>query len=107
MNLPNIIAALVKAQNNFDSMAYANCFSETAIVFDEGKTHQGRAEIEKWIAKANQSYQTVMKVIRFEEKERTGILTAEISGNFPGIPVVLKYHFKMNGGLIQSLKIAA
>lgn len=25
------------AQNQFDGVAYANCFSETAVVFDEGK----------------------------------------------------------------------
>ncbi|WP_343539570.1 hypothetical protein [Sphingobacterium thalpophilum] len=42
MNLPNIISDLVKAQNEFDSAAYANCFTEDAEVFDEGKTHNGK-----------------------------------------------------------------
>ena len=46
-NLPKVIVDLVEAQNNFDSKAYANCFSQTAVVFDEGKTHQGQQEIEK------------------------------------------------------------
>ncbi|MHA4844774.1 hypothetical protein ACX0G7_11450 [Flavitalea antarctica] len=44
MNLPKVLANLVKAQNDFDSTAYADCFSETAVVFDEGKTHTGRKE---------------------------------------------------------------
>lgn len=30
MNIPKVIAALVRAQNNFDCVSYANFFSETA-----------------------------------------------------------------------------
>lgn len=44
MNLPKVITELVKTQNSFDSAAYANCFSETAVAFDEGKTHNGKKE---------------------------------------------------------------
>jgi len=46
MNLPEVVSELVRTQNNLDSVAYANCFSETAVVYDEGKTHHGRKEIE-------------------------------------------------------------
>ena len=46
-----------------------------------------------------------MTLISFEEKGTAGILTAENSGTFPGSPIVLKYHFEINDGLIQSLKI--
>jgi hypothetical protein len=41
MNLPNVITGLVKAQDVHDSAAYANCFAETACVFDEGKLRNG------------------------------------------------------------------
>ncbi len=105
MDLPKVVADLVKAQNNFDSIAYANCFSETAVVFDEGKTHNGRTEIEQWIADANQRYKATMRPIRFEEKETESILNAEISGTFDGSPIVLKYHFELEGELIKSLRI--
>lgn len=101
MNLPNIISELVKAQNEFDSAAYANCFTENAEVFDEGKTHNGKAEIENWIDKANKEYKATMKSLDYNKN----ILSAEISGTFPGSPLVLKYHFELNDGLIQSLKI--
>lgn len=37
MNLPKIITDIVTAQNNFDSAVDTICFSETALVFDEGK----------------------------------------------------------------------
>lgn len=102
-NLPKVIEDLVKAQDNFDSNAYANCFTETAVVFDEGKTHNGRKEIEKWIDKANTAYQATMKPINYSETEQ--ILEAEISGNFPGSPIVLSYQFEIINQQIQSLKI--
>ncbi len=103
MNLPKVVAELVKTQNNFDSVAYANCFTETAVVFDEGKTHNGRREIENWIEKANKEYQATMKPLEYSEKEE--ILKAEVSGNFPGSPIVLSYHLEIADELIHSLKI--
>ncbi|MEY8760424.1 nuclear transport factor 2 family protein [Chryseobacterium tongliaoense] len=103
MNLPNIISELVKAQNEFNSAAYANCFAENAEVFDEGKTYNGKAEIENWIDKANKKYNATMKPLDYNENE--SILSAEASGTFPGSPIVLKYHFQLSDGYIQSLKI--
>ena len=103
MKLPNVIADLTKAQNNFDSVAYANCFSETATVFDEGKTHNGKTEIQQWIEKANEEYQAVMKPLEYSAIEE--VLKAEVSGNFTGSPIVLTYHFRLQNGLIESLKI--
>jgi ketosteroid isomerase-like protein len=105
MNLPKVIAALVTAQNNFDSAAYANCFSETAVVFDEGKTHTGRKEIERWIADANERYKATMQPVSFEEEETGSLLKAEVSGNFDGSPIVVSYHLEMLGNSIQSLRI--
>lgn len=105
MNLPKIIEDLVVAQNNFDSVAYASCFSETAVVFDEGKMHNGRKEIERWIADANERYEATMKPVSFEEKETESLLKAEASGKFSGSPIVLSYHLEIANDLIQSLKI--
>ncbi|MGK9124259.1 nuclear transport factor 2 family protein [Olivibacter sp. SA151] len=105
MKLPKVITKLVEAQNQADSVAYANCFSETATVFDEGKTYKGKTDIEQWIANANENYKAVMQPLHFEEKETTSILKAEVSGIFPGSPVVLNYHLEIADGHIQSLKI--
>jgi len=105
MKLPNVVQELIKAQNNFDSVAYANLFSETGVVYDEGKTHTGKKEIQEWIAEANEKYKSVMQPVEYTGKGNKGILSAECSGLFAGSPIVLKFHFEMNEGLIQSLKI--
>lgn len=103
MNLPKVILDLVNAQDNFDSTAYVNCFTETATVFDEGNTYIGKKEIRNWIEKANKEYQVKMKPLEYSAKEQ--ILKAEISGKFSGSPLVLAYHYEFYDELIQSLKI--
>ncbi|MGS2764792.1 nuclear transport factor 2 family protein [Sinomicrobium sp. M5D2P9] len=105
MNLPKVIKDLIAAQDNFDSAAYAECFTETAQVFDEGKDHVGKDEIEQWNVETNAKYNTVVKPIRYEGNETLGILTAESSGTFPGSPIVLKHNFVFEDGLIKSLRI--
>lgn len=103
MNLPKVLTDLVAAQNSSDSEAYANCFSETAIVLDEGKRHTGKAAIKNWIAKANHEYNIKMKPLDYSATKQT--LEAEISGTFQGSPLVITYQFKIEEGQIQSLKI--
>jgi len=44
-----------------------------------------------------------MKPLEYSEAER--ILTTEVSGNFPGSPIMMKYHYEFEDGLIQALKI--
>lgn len=105
MNLPDIVTELVKAQNEFNSGAYADCFTENAEVFDEGKTYTGKTEIENWIDKANNEYRAKMKPLDYNGPQN--ILSAEISGTFPGSPIVLKYHFHLSDGQIKSLKITS
>ena len=105
MNLPKVITDLVDAQNSFDSIAYANCFSETAVVFDEGKKHNGRLEIQDWIQESNEKYKSVMKPLEYTENGSSGVLSAECSGTFPGSPITLKFHFDIIGGEIQQLKV--
>jgi len=105
MNLPKVISDLIKAQNNFDSVAYATCFSETGVMLDEGKTHTGRVEIERCIDEANKKYRSVMKPLEYTENGTSSILLAECSGTFPGSPLVLKFHFELADGQIQHLNV--
>lgn len=105
MKLPNVVQELIKAQNNFDSEAYANLFSETGVAYDEGETHTGRKEVQKWIAGTNEKYKSVMQPVEYTEKGNKSVLTANVSGTFPGSPIMMKFNFEINEGLIQSLRI--
>ncbi|SFU20523.1 hypothetical protein SAMN04489724_0324 [Algoriphagus locisalis] len=101
--IPQVVAQLIEAQKHFDSTSYASCFTETAIVFDEGKNYSGRRQIREWIEKANQEYKISMIPLEYSESDQT--LKAEVKGQFPGSPIVLNYQYEFNDGLIQSLKI--
>lgn len=105
MNLPKVVTDLIKAQNEFDSVAYSNCFSETGVMHDEGNLHKGRVEIEHMIDEANKKYQSVMKPLEYTENGTTSVLSAECSGTFPGSPIILKFHFDIVEGEIQHLKV--
>lgn len=105
MNLPEIVSELIKTQNSFDSVAYANCFSETAVVRDEGKTHKGKKQIREWIAGANERYRATMEPLDFKEGGSKSILKVEVEGTFDGSPIVLDYHLEIADGLIQSVRI--
>lgn len=107
MNLPKIVLELVRTQNNFDSVAYANCFSETAVVHDEGKTHNGKKEIKEWIADANERYRATMEPLDFQENGSKGKLQVKVEGNFEGSPIVLDYHLEISDDLIQSVRVTA
>ncbi|RBQ11474.1 nuclear transport factor 2 family protein [Pedobacter miscanthi] len=105
MKLPEIVSELVRTQNNFDSVDYANCFSQTAIVHDDGKTHKGKKEIEEWITDANEKYSATMEPLDFEENGLQSKLKVKVEGNFDGSPIVLNYHLEISDGLIQSLRV--
>ncbi len=105
LNLPKVISDLLTAQKNYDSDAYADCFSETAVVFDEGNEYKGRKEIKNWIEDANQQFKTTMEAIKYSETNSTGILTAKISGEFEGSPVLLDYHLTIADNRIERLEI--
>ncbi len=105
MNLKKVITKLVEAQNSHDSQAYVECFSETAIVHDEGKTHRGKAEIKKWIEQTDNEYHTELKPLKYEETPAENLLTAKVSGNFPGSPAILQFHFRLENELICALRI--
>lgn len=105
MNLPKIVTDLIEAQNTFNSVAYANCFAETGVMFDEGKTHTGRVEIQQLIEESNKKYKTLMKPLEYNESDTTSVLSAECAGTFDGSPIVLKFHFDIVDGQIQYLKV--
>jgi hypothetical protein len=105
MKLPKVVEDLIRAQNNFDSVAYANCFSETGEMLDEGKLYKGRVAVQQLIEETNEKYRSVMKPLEYTENGTSSVLAAEASGTFPGSPLVLKFHFNIIDGQIQYLKV--
>ncbi|OOQ58430.1 nuclear transport factor 2 family protein [Mucilaginibacter pedocola] len=105
MELPQLVARFVETLNTQDSKAYVELFTEDAIVHDEGKTHNGKQEILEWIEDANAKYESFMEPLQYEESASNGTLTANVSGTFPGSPIVLQFHLGFKDGLIDSFNV--
>jgi hypothetical protein len=88
-----------------DSEAVSQCFTETAVVKDEGQTYQGRAAIKQWKSETSGKYQYTCEPLAAEHKDGKFIVTSRLAGNFPGSPVNLRYFFALEGDKIASLEI--
>ena len=106
MDLPKVIAELIAAQDKYDSKAFSETFSPDAIVHDEGKTYQGRAEIKQWNEMTNEKYKTKYEPLEIQKEGERIVLTARVSGTFDGSPAIIKYVFKTKDDKIKSLQIS-
>ena len=104
LDLPKPIAAYFTADKG-DSEAVAECFTENAVVKDEGHTYDGRAAIRQWKADASAKYQYACEPFACERKDGQFVVTSRLTGNFPGSPVDLRFFFGLEGDKIASLEI--
>jgi len=104
VDLPKPIAAYFAADKG-DGDAVSRCFTEDAVVKDEGHTRRGRAAIKEWKTDASAKYKYTSEPIACEEQDGTMVVTSHLVGNFPGSPVDLRYFFRLSGDKIASLEI--
>jgi hypothetical protein len=104
LSLPKPIAAYFTADSG-DGEAVSQCFTENAIVKDEGHTHKGRAAIKVWKADTSAKYQYTREPFACEEKDGKTVVTSHLVGTFPGSPVDLRYFFRLEADKIASLEV--
>src|SRR5688572_15993010 len=105
LNLPEPIAAYFQADRQ-DGQAVARCFTKDGLVLDEGHTHSGLAAIEAWKTDSTSKYTYTAEPHTLETQGRSYIVTSQVSGDFPGSPLDLRYRFTLERGKIASLEIA-
>ena len=104
-DLPGIIREYIAAANDGRIDDAAACFAEDALVHDESRDHQGLDAIRKWIAETTEASQPKNEVLSATVNGNVHTVISEISGNFPGSPVELEFHFVITNGKISSLNI--
>jgi ketosteroid isomerase-like protein len=103
--IPHPINAYVQATNERDNDAFGALFTEDAIVHDEGQEHRGVIAIRKWLRSTVEKYQFTLTPIGLSQEGTETILTAKLSGDFPGSPLLMRFHFVLREGKISSLDI--
>lgn len=103
--LPKTVQAYVEAYNARGREEAVACFSENALVHDEGKDHRGRKAIGEWIGETSEKYQPILAPGKVEGGDQRPVVAMTVSGNFPGSPVTLAFHFTIESGRITELDI--
>ena len=104
IDLPTAIAAYFAA-DRIGGDAAAACFTETAVVTDEGRTLSGRAAIAAWKAASQAKYNYTSEPFAIEQTNGRTVVTSHVVGDFPGSPVDLRYSFVLDGDKIAALEI--
>lgn len=104
LDLPTPIANYFAADEG-GAEALSECFTEDALVKDEGHTYKGRAAIKDWKARASEKYQYTSEPLALDQEDGKAVVTSRLTGNFPGSPVNLRFFFELDGEKIKSLEI--
>ncbi len=102
---PKLIETYVQASNEKDADAYVSCFTDSATIEDDGDSVKGHHAIGEWFNEVQEKYNSTTEPLSVKESSDELIMTAKVSGSFPGSPLNFDYHMKLQAGLIQNLRI--
>jgi hypothetical protein len=105
LNLPKPIANYLAAVDAKDVGLLALCFSEEAVVHDEGREYRGLDAIKSWSQETQTKYKYEMEALDASVSGKNVRVRAKLTGSFPGSPVELNYMFTLANDKIISLKI--
>jgi SnoaL-like domain len=107
IQLPPPIALYVQLENVGDTATLSECFAPNAIVRDEGHTYEGLVAIKAWKAGTKKQYHHTVTPLGIAQQHGKTVLTATLTGDFPGSPVTVNFDFVLEAGKILSLEIHA
>lgn len=102
--MPPAVTGFFRANNTGETEDVAFLFTVDAVVHDEDREHR-RAAIKTWIDSAISQYKPQAEVIDTAVCGDEWIVTAQVSGTFPGSPAQLRFCFGLREDRIASLKI--
>jgi len=102
--LPPALAAFFQAHNTGQTEGFNELFTGDALVSDEEREYRGDA-IKGWIDKATTEYKPVAEIADLTQMGDTAVVTAQVSGTFPGSPIQLRYNFTLKDDKIAALSI--
>ncbi len=105
LSLPPSIALYISAANQNATQSVKDCFTEDAVVKDEGKTFHGIEEIQQWMTDTNAKYHHKIEPLSVQQEGQTTIVTSRLTGNFPGSPIEVPFRFGLRGSKIARLDI--
>ena len=90
MKLPTIIADYFAADRGRNADAVSQCFTDAAVVKDEGKTYTGQDSIRRWKADASKKYTYTVEPFSIATEAGRTVVTSHLVGDLPGSPEDLR-----------------
>lgn len=107
MTLPSTLESYFSAQNMHDIDRLIACFAPDARVRDEGEDIVGRDAIRAWKEKVRDKYRFTTEPLRHWQEGGHDLVTARVTGTFPGSPVELTYRFMLRDDRISGLEVVS
>lgn len=104
--LPPPVQAYFTGKNARDFTLAVSGFAPDAVVKDEHRDHVGPTEIAAWVKASTAAYADHVTIQNVEADGADMVVSGEVAGNFPGSPIVLRFRFGLEEGLIARLAIA-
>jgi hypothetical protein len=105
--LPQTIAAYIRATNDHDVAAFIALFADGAVVNDVGREFRGRAAIKAWSDREIFGARVTLEVIDVADRDGETVVTTKVDGNFDrtGLPdpVIINHHCTVEGDKIVRL----
>jgi len=105
ISLPKPIRSYFHANAQFDLDGMLNPFSGDAVVHDEKQTYRGTDEIRAWIERATIQNKAIAIAEAISTDDRAHHVTAKVSGDFPGSPISMTFHFRLEEERVAELEI--
>jgi len=105
LNVPEPVTAYLAAEEAKDVDALSHCFTEDAIVHDEGRDYLGRDSIRQWKQEVKRKYRYVLQTVNSQTQGDKVTVRVRVTGEFPGSPVELDHIFELSNDKIASLEI--
>lgn len=107
MNLHRPIAGYIEAGARLDLEGMLKPFRPDAVFIDNGKRHEGLAEIRRLLAEEAIPVKAIFTPDRVREEGGVTVLEGPAEGDFPGSPLRFTYRFTMANGAISTLETTA
>jgi ketosteroid isomerase-like protein len=105
-NLPAVVTAYLSAREARDTEPSLDCFTDDAVVVDEGHTYRGKPEIRDWLARSGSEYTYTTDLIGAQRvDDRHFVAVHHLEGDFPGGVVDLRFQFTLRDNHIAELVI--
>lgn len=93
---PAAVRAYLTLTNGDDHESALVAFAENAEVTDDGHTYRGTTEIRNWLTGTASAFTYTSTPLTAHTKDDKTTVTCRVEGNFPGSPINLDYHFRLD-----------